>query len=276
MKNAQLKLCLTILLSALLVGCFENKRDTKQLCAATPELRCDELNINDGQCRITRTDLIWHRRTVLRDPSDVNKIKEYQLTQEYRLCMEVAAQLQPIDKPLMKQRRFESLVNAGNNLDRISNELHQFRTPEALYFLWSQNNDKDARREFLQMERSPELQTARLQYALATFYTDVDQNKTLKLLNRALELTSGPKQLNTEILESLASINQLINQKERSYIWAMVAKEFNVPIVDQDQLALLYHFDDTKMDQLNEIVSDVISAINKGKYRSDIIPDPIN
>ncbi|MHA2939935.1 DUF2989 domain-containing protein [Vibrio sp. RC27] len=275
MINAQLKLCLIVILSVLLSGCFENKRDTKQLCAATPELRCDELNINDGQCRITRTDLIWHRRAVLRDPSDINKIKEYQLTQQYRVCLEVAAQLQPIDKPLLKQRRFEALVNASKNLDKLTNELHQFQTPEALYFLWSQNNDKEARREFLQMERSPSLQTARLQYALATFYIDIDPHKTVKLLNRALELTTGPKELNTEILQSLASINQLIERKELSYVWAMVAKEFGVPIVEQDQLDLLYNFDDNKLDQLDDIASDVTSAINQGKYRSDIIPDYI-
>lgn len=276
MNKTQLKLSLLCAITALLSGCFENKRDTDQLCAENPALRCDELNIDDGQCRISRTNLIWHRQDVLRDPSDINKIEEYQLTQEYRTCLEVAAQIQPLNKDLIKQRRFNALISSGENLERLTEELREFHTPEALYFLWSQHNDKAALRAFLQMENAPELQTARLQYALATFYVDVDPNKTLELLNRALELSNNPKQLNVEILQSLASINQLIKRKEHSYIWVNVAKEYGVPIVEQKWLDLLYNFDQDKRKQLDEIAEQVSRAVGRGQYRNTIIPDYIN
>ena len=276
MNNALLKLSLILSSAIALVGCFENKRDTDQLCASTPELRCEELNTNDGQCRITRTDLIWHRQSVLRDPSDINKIKEYELTQKYRVCLSVATQLQPIDKPILEQRRFNALVSSGETLERLTEELYQFHTPEALYFLWSQTNDKDALREFLQMEHSETLQTTRLQYALATFYVDVDPNKTIVLLNRALELSNDPKTLNLEILESLASVNQLIKRKERSYIWAMVAKAYNVPIVEREWLDLLYSFNEDKIKQLDDIAKEVVNAIGANNYTKNLIPDYIH
>jgi hypothetical protein len=276
MNKTQLKRSLFIATIALLVGCFENQRDTDQLCADNPELRCDELNIDDGQCRISRTNLIWHRQDVLRDPSDINKIEEYQLTQEYRTCLGVAAQIQPLNKDLIKQRRFNALVMAGHNLEKLTDELREFNTPEALYFLWSQHNDKLALKSFLQMENSPELQTARLQYALATFYVDVDPDKTLVLLNNALELSDDPKQLNVEILQSLASINQLIKRKELSYIWVNVAKKYGVPIVEQKWLDLLYNFDQEKRKQLDDIAEQVSRAIGKGQYRKTMIPEYIN
>jgi hypothetical protein len=276
MKNTRLKQSLILTITVMLMGCLENQRDTDQLCAETPELRCDELNIDDGQCRVTRTNLIWHRQDALRDPNDLNKIKEFQLTQQYRTCLEVAAQIQPLDKDLTKQRRFDALVAAGNNLEKLIQELNQFHTPESLYFLWSQNNDRNALREFLQMENSPELETARLQYALATFYVDIDAEKTLVLLNNALELSDDPKQLNVEILQSLASINQLLKRTEHSYIWAIVAKAYGVPIVEQKWLDLLYNFDQDKREQLDELADLIISAIRKGQYRRNIIPDYLN
>ncbi|MFA0521765.1 DUF2989 domain-containing protein, partial [Vibrio sp. 10N.222.55.E8] len=87
----------------------------------------------------------------------------------------------------------------------------------------------NARRHFLQLEGTEALNTAEMQYALATFYTTRDYAKTLKLLNNALTLTHD-QPVNTEIFKSMASINHKLGHKEKAYVWAMVAKEFNVPI----------------------------------------------
>jgi hypothetical protein len=276
MNRPQQKTLLLLLTSSLLLsGCFENRRDTDKLCANNPALKCEELNTDDGQCKITRTDLIWHRQEVLKSPTDLNKITEYHLTQKYQICLEVAAQIQAIDQTELKQRRFNALVNAGKNLERISTELAEYHTPEALYFLWSQNNDAGARREFLQMEGSSQLETARLQYALATFYIDRDHNKTVTLLNHALELSHDPKTLNLEIIQSLASVNQFLHYKERAYIWAMVAKSFDIPIIEEGAFARLYPFNEEKLDQLNQISEQVTDSINNGQYRANLIPNYI-
>ncbi len=275
MNKQQLKPLVLFCVSSLLSGCFENKHDTDRLCANRPELKCEELNIDDGQCRISRTDLIWHRLNVIKDPSDQNKITEYKLTQKYRQCLEVAAQIQAIDQSALIQNRFNALVNAGNNLDRISKELAEYHTPEALYFLWSQNGDSAARREFLQMEGDSLLNTARLQYALATFYIDKDHVKTLDLLNNALELSTDEDTLNLDIIKSLASVNQFLRHKERAYIWAMVASSFNIPIANKESLNLLYQFDNDKYKKLDEIADEVSDAIKDGKYKRKLIPDYI-
>ncbi|MCE0492919.1 DUF2989 domain-containing protein [Vibrio salinus] len=262
--------------AGLLSGCFEDRRNTEQVCADHPLLKCEELNMDDGQCRIPRTNLIWHRLDVIKKPTDLSKIKEYKLTQAYKKCLEVAAQIQPIEQAELKRRRFNALVNSGANLKRLENELKKYKTPRSLYFLWSQIGDLDSRRRFLQLEGTKELETPYLQYALATFYIDRDPEKTVKFLNHSLELTHSSKNLNLQVIESLASLYNLMKEKEKSYIWAKVSKEFGAAVADDKQLFLLYGFDEKRKDQLDVIAEQVIDAINDGEFHSTLIPKNLN
>lgn len=269
MKIAKLLIALPSLI--VLSGCFEDRRNTEQLCNDHPELRCEKLNINDGQCRLPRTDLIWHRFEVHKNGSDANKIKEYALVSEYKRCLELASQIQPIDQNNVKQKRFDALMHSSEEQERIVSELSLSRSPETLYFLWSQTGDEDAQREFLQMEGSPKLETAEMQYALATFYTNRSQEKTLQLLNHALEL-SGRSNINTEIFKSLASTYYKENQRELAYIWAKVAESFEIQIVSDKELQLLYGFNKDKFQKLDAIADDVEEMVRAGKYMQSSLP----
>jgi len=272
MKSIKIAICLVVPIA--LSGCFENRRSTDKLCAENPVLQCERLNVGDGQCRLPRTDLIWHKYDALKDPSISNKIKQHTLTREYRRCLELASQIQTIDQTELKQKRVNALVNAADDMERLVEELKQNRTPESLYFLWSQEGDHQARREFLQMEGQPELETAQMQYALATFYITRDREKTLKLLNHALEL-SEPDNVNVEVLKSLASTYHGAGDRERAYIWAMVGKEFNVPIASESELALMYGFDQDKFERLDLIAEKVTDALEEGQYTPHTIPDSL-
>ncbi|NMU84730.1 DUF2989 domain-containing protein, partial [Vibrio parahaemolyticus] len=76
------------------------------------------------------------------------------------------------------------------------------------------------------------LNNAEMQYALATFYTNRDTKKTLDLLNSALSL-SDEDNINPVILKSMASTHQGLGDKAQAYLWAMVAKRFDVPLADE-------------------------------------------
>lgn len=254
-----------------LVGCFESNKNTEQLCSSNPSLQCERLNMGDGQCRIPRTDLIWHRFEVHKNPSDENKIKEYLLLAEYKKCLELASQIQPIDQSGLKQRRFNALVNASDDLDSIVATLEKSNSAEAYYFLWSQTGSDQARRSFLQLEGSPALETAEMQYALATFYTSRDQNKTRALLLRALELTNR-NTINTEVFKSLASTTYRLGTKKEAYIWTMVAQRFEVPIASTSELQLLYGFDKSTYQQLDDIAEQLEDAINSGTFSAKMVP----
>ncbi|WP_162046762.1 DUF2989 domain-containing protein [Vibrio taketomensis] len=267
----KLKLVSILSVSVALTGCFEGRKNTEQLCESNPALNCNALNIDDGQCRLPRTDLIWHRFEIQKNPSDDNKIKEYQILAEYEKCLTLAAQIQPLTLSDRKSKRFTTLMHIQEEQTRVVDELKQSTSPQAYYFLWSQEGDREAQRQFLQLEGTPALENAAMQYALATFYTDRDAEKTLKLLNRSLELDNG-KQTNIEAVKSLASINLQQKHRELAYVWAQVAAEYNVKTTDKKNYVILYGFDDDKYRQLDEIADDVHSALNKGNYRSDMIP----
>lgn len=258
----------------LLTGCLEGNKTTEELCQSQPGLRCEQLNMDDGQCRVPRTDLIWHRFEVLKNPSDSNKIKEYQLTAVYRKCLELASQITPIDQSALKQRRFNALVHSISELERIVQDLSASKEPESLYFLWSQTGNQNARRLFLQMEGTPALETAEMQYALATFYTTRDQKKTIQLLNHSLELTQRGK-VNKEALKSLASTYQGLNQMQHAYLWAMVAKEFDVPLASEKEIQLMFGFEPDEYKRLDSLADDVASSLKKGQYRSSMIPNDL-
>ncbi|EGA66949.1 DUF2989 domain-containing protein [Vibrio brasiliensis] len=263
---------LTLLSASIaLSGCFEGNKNTEQLCNDNPALQCERLNVGDGQCRVPRTDLIWHRFEVLKNPSDDNYIKEYMLLAEYKKCLELASQIQPIDQSGLKQRRFDALINSGQDLETIVARLEKSQSPQSLYFLWSQTGSDQARRSFLQLEGTQALESAEMQYALATFYTSRDQAKTRQLLLHALELTKRGG-VNTEIFKSLASTTYRLGMKEEAYIWTMVAQRFEVPIASQSELQLLYGFDSSTYQQLDDIAEKVEEMIDSGSFNVSVIP----
>ncbi|GAD74167.1 hypothetical protein VAZ01S_004_00410 [Vibrio azureus NBRC 104587] len=263
---------LPILFCLTLTGCFDGNVTTEELCQKQPELQCKQLNINDGRCRIPRTNLIWHRYEQLQDHSEASKIKEYGLLAAYRKCLELASQITPIDQSELKRSRFDALVHSINELDRIVAELQGSTQPATLYFLWSQTGDMKARRLFLRMEGTPQLNTAEMQYALATFYAKRDAAKTVELLNNALSM-SDTNNLKPEILNTLASLNQELGNKEQAYLWTMVAKQFDMPITSKDKLERMFAFKQpAKYEQLEDLAKRVAKSIKKGKYS----PDQIN
>lgn len=261
-----------IIMSAALIlsGCFESRKNTEKLCIDNPSLRCESLNMDDGRCRVPRTDLVWHRFALLQQQTDAMFVKEYQLVAEYKKCLELAAQIKPLEQSKRKEQRFISLVHANDELVRITALLQQSSSPDVLYFLWTQLSDNQAKRRFLQLEGSPTLDTAQLQYALATFYTTRQPLKTIELLNRSLELTK-PNEINVDVITSLASINYRIDAREKAYIWATVAKRFDAPTADDTNFKLLYGFPEEKYQQLDHIAQQVYSAITSGNYNRNLL-----
>ncbi len=256
-----------------ITGCFERKVNTEQLCQKNPQLRCEHLNMDDGQCRIPRTDLIWHRYEQLSKLTESSQIKEYGIVAEYRKCLELASQITPINQSELKRQRVDALVHSVNELERIVTELKSSQEPETLYFLWSQTGDPQARRQLLQMEGSPKMNTAEMQYALATFYTNRDTLKTLNLLNNALTL-SNKDNLDPVIIKSMASIHQKLGDKKRAYLWAMVAKEYDLPVADEKQLKRMFTFSEPdEYQRLDSLAKSIASSIEKGNFSPNLIPE---
>ncbi len=257
-------------------GCFEAHVSTDKLCEKRPDLQCEKLNINDGQCRVERTNLIWHRKESLKDASAENKIAEYNLMSKYRQCMELATQITPIGQEELKRTRLNALVYSIKELDSLIKQIRNYNDAESLYFLWSQTGDNAARDKFIQMEGSPALETAHLQYALATYYTNRDPIKTIHLLNHSLELTKKGDKINTDALQSLASLNQKQKRRERAYVWTMVAKNFQVTVAAHGQLKMLFPFTEIRFKELDDVAKTITNALKSGSYKASMLTQDIH
>ncbi len=87
---------------------------------------------------------------------------------------------------------------------------------------------------------------------------------------------SNEDNLNPEILKSLASINQGQGNKAQAYLWAMVAKRFDVPLADEQQLKRMFNFaQPEKYEQLDDLAKSISKAIEKGNYSPRMIPSDL-
>ena len=261
---------ITLLLSA----CFDSKVTTEQLCADHTALQCEELNMRDGQCLRQRDTLILSRFNVLKSNDDLDKLKTIKATHEYQTCLTSAAQIQPITAKGIKSKRSEALLHTYDAIDALSLELQDSKEPKVLFYRWV-TGDKAALREFLQLEGTQKLESTELQYALATFYTQRDGNKTILILNHALEILTEQDYQNgmhTIVIKSLASLNHKESNKEYAYIWALVGKGFELQVASEKQLDLLYSFTEEEKERLSRISETIQESIETQTFASSLLP----
>lgn len=258
----------------LLSACFASKPTTKQLCEDHEALQCAQLNMNDGQCRSQRDALILNRFDVLKSNNDLDKLKTLKATHQYQICLTSAAQIEPITAKEVKTQRTESLLDTYDAIDALTVELKDSKEPKVLFYRWI-TGDKDALRSFLQLEGTNALETTELQYALATFYTLRNGNKTILILNHALELLTEQDYDNNQhtiIIKSLASINHKENNKEHAYVWALVGKGYELQVASEQQLDLLYQFTDAEKERLKQVSELIKENIDNLAFKASLLP----
>lgn len=260
--------------SMLLTGCFEGRQNTKKVCGDNPEL-CAELNVGDGQCRFERSDLVFQRLAVKEKPSDLNKFEELKLVKRYQRCMELVASIEPTTLKSKKTLRTEALFHAYEEIDRLNEELRDSYQPAIIYYRWS-HGDNAALEQFLKLEGTKYLETPELQLGLATYYVDKDKPKTIIILKHALALFDGKngdtrEKVLPEAIKSLATANHASQNMDAAYMWAMVGKQFNLPITNQTQLDRMYPMSPAKRKLISDVADDIASAIDDGDFQATMV-----
>ncbi|PSW12784.1 DUF2989 domain-containing protein [Photobacterium rosenbergii] len=268
MRKSARQLTLLMASLVLLSGCFERHRSTDSLCQAEPQL-CADTNLNDGQCRLQRVNLIWQRYEVLKSPTDKEKFKELKYTYDYQKCLEYAARIEPTELKERKTIRTQAMLSAYASIKRLNEELAQSNDPEILYFRWSQG-DQDALRKFLRLEGSEVMETPDMQLALATFYTTKDQEKTVALLEHALELYGSRPKIKPEIILSLATLSHQNGRTEKAYLWAKVGSELSMPVASQDKLNAFYPMSTERRSELDGQAISIAQSLRNGEFNASM------
>ena len=79
-------------------------------------------------------------------------------------------------------------MKATSQLLKLTAQSANSKHPHLLYDYWSRESSDSALKEFLQLEGDPILENSTAQYHLATHHIKRDNNKSLGLLYRSLEL----------------------------------------------------------------------------------------
>lgn len=262
-----------ILVPFLLSGCFDRYRSTESLCNDNLSL-CQALNLNDGQCRIQRTNLIWQRYTTLQDPIDKQKFKELKLTKEYQFCLEYAAIIEPTELKQRKTKRIQALYHSYESIERLNQELRLSQDPHIIYYRWSQG-DHIAKQQFLALEGNKKLEHPDLQLALAGYYIRKNKTKTLHILHHSLSLYKTNDDININILHSLATLYYQQKNIGSAYVWVEVAANYQQKKKQQTTRSTIknkFNLTDNERQRLDIIAFQIIAALKSGQYkRTEII-----
>ncbi|WP_244907437.1 DUF2989 domain-containing protein [Photobacterium iliopiscarium] len=268
-----IKMKAIILLTLLLSGCLDDYRTTDSLCNDNPNL-CQPLNLNDGQCRIQRTNLIWQRYDTLQTPTDEHKFKELKATKEYQFCLEYAARIEPIELKQRKTKRIQALYHSYDNIKRLTQELESSKNPHIIYYRWSQG-DKIAKQQFIALEGDKKLEHPELQLALAGYYVNKNKNKTLKILHHSLSLYQEKDYININILHSLSTLYYQQHNMAAAYVWTAIATE-QQPNNTVKKITINNQFNLThnERQQLDITAMKISAALKSGQYSHTEISDP--
>ncbi|BBN81281.1 hypothetical protein PA25_12660 [Pseudoalteromonas sp. A25] len=254
-------------LSVLLLAGCDNPLTLNQVCDETPGF-CSDLN-TDSHCREERANVIMARYGEYKQPTDENKYELLRLFEKYDKCVSRAAKIEHIKLKEKTTSRVEGHLTSLKEINRIFKETEETSHPGLLYYHWSRNNNKIAMNKLLNMQDQSEVRNdPEIQLFLATFYAKVDDEKTIDLLYRVLELNQAGEQPAPEVYETLASIFYKQEKFKHAYTFAKIAKLSGYQNVDilpiEHQLTSL----GKSLDPYDDLAEQTYTQIMNGQFVS--------
>ncbi len=258
-----MKKLLLLLLPIFLLGC-ENEDRVRNICKNAPQL-CNDLN-SDGWCRFERTDVIRNRFFLQESLTDLNKYNLLESFQIYRVCIELAAQIEPKKNKDRKTQRVQGYLTADREIERLIEETKDSKQPHLAYYHWRVMGSEKAKQNFLSLEHSDELKQPDLIVALATYYFEDEPEKTIQLLYKAI-IAYDDNPIPAKVFESLTTLHLKLKHYNQAHVWAMISKELGSKSIDDSMIERYHRFTKEEISELNDKADELLSKINKGKFK---------
>ncbi|WP_158587085.1 DUF2989 domain-containing protein [Motilimonas pumila] len=255
-----------VLLGATLLatGCF-NKTTTKAICEKSPEL-CQGLN-TDGWCKAERREVILKRQNYANESSELNQYYILRSFIDYKQCIEIASNVEPIHAKHKKTERVEGFITAVNEIERIDKATQHSELPQLAYYHWLVNGDLEAKERFLAIEGTSAENDPELTLALATYYFERDSEKTIRLLYKTLRLQKDTLP-NPSIYNSLTTLYLKTKNYQAAYIWMQVAHRLGEYPINESWIDRQHKFSPEEKDKLQEMAGEVIDDIKNFQFQS--------
>jgi hypothetical protein len=256
-----------LILSVLLLSGCDDELTLNRVCSETPGF-CTDLN-KDSHCKEQRASVAIARYIEYKDPTDDNVFQLLKLFENYNECISLAAKIEHIKLKEKTTTRVEGHLTSLKEMNRIYQDTLNTSHPGLLYYQWSRNNNQTAMNKLLQMQDSPKVKSdPEIQFFLASYYAKFDDEKTINLLYRVLELNKEGDMPNLEVYTTLTSLFYKHKKYKHAYIFSKVAQlsGFNdidlIPVTQQ----LLSH--GSSLEPLNDLASQTFADIQAGEFVS--------
>jgi hypothetical protein len=259
---------LTLIFSFLLLSSCDNSKNLVELCKDNPQI-CQEFG-QDSWCKSEHINVTLARielKNIIKDLHKYNLLIAYE---DYVSCMGLASQIQYITLKEKTTMRKNNLIKAVAKLAELSHKTLDSAHPHLLYYHWSRGQNKKSLAQFLMLEGTLALEDSTSQFQLATYYAKKDNNKTLQLLFRSLELHQTNAKLIPEIFETLATIFTNRDKPKQAYIWLKIYQLATTKHDRQVKQQLKQYQSAYSLDGdfLDDVASNTLANIERGEFKT--------
>ena len=215
------KSLLLILVSFVLAGCGAKEKSLSQICEETPGI-CNDLHVM-GDCRYNRASLIRSRYNHLQEPNDNNIKVLLEELDAYKICLAPTLQIAYKRYKDRKQKRLDNYLLSQKIIEQLLKDSVGTQDPNLAYYLWTNFNDLQAKKVFLNAASDPNLKDPSVLAKLAVYYSADEPQRSLDFYYKALRESKNMKQLPKNIFLQLVSFFFRNHKYEETYIWAKIA-----------------------------------------------------
>lgn len=264
MQRLLSSLSLLILLSA----CGEKELNITQVCQDKPGL-CTDL-VEDGHCRVERSETILARFGEQKLPSDANKYRLLLDFEKYSKCMELAKGIEHIKLKEKTTARVNSYMVSLNEIKRLTDETVTSDYPGLLYYHWSRHQSQTHLEKFEQAAKAGQLNTPDLKFALARYYIEKDKKLAITTMLDALKLYKAGDVVDTDIYTSLTTLYFKQNKLAESYHWALVAQAAGVERIEFDMILKSAKDNALDKDKIETLADETIASLELGQFKAPV------
>jgi hypothetical protein len=252
----------------LLSACGEKELNITQVCQEKPGL-CTDL-VEDGHCRVERSETILARFGEQKLPSDANKYRLLLDFEKYSKCMELAKGIEHIKLKEKTTARVNSYMVSLNEIKRLTDETVTSDYPGLLYYHWSRHQSRPHLEKFEQAAKAGQLNTPDLKFALARYYIERDKSLAITTMLDALKLYKAGDVVDTDIYTSLTTLYFKQNKLPESYHWALVAQEAGVERIEFDMILKSAKDNALDKDKIETLADETVAGLEVGQFQPPV------
>lgn len=256
-----------VLLGLLVLSGCEDPSTLTKVCEETPGL-CSDLN-KDSHCKHQRSDVIFSRFHEYKKPNDENKYQLLKDFEQYDKCVARAAKIEHIKLKGKNTSRVEGHLTSLKEMTRLYQDTEDTNHPGLLYYHWSRNNSQSALTKLLSLENDESVSTsAEMQFFLASYYIKFDEEKTIDLLYKTLELNKPGQIPNPEVYTTLVSLFYKHEKYKHAYTFARVAELSGIENIAMFPIENKLTATGKDLDSLDELAKQTFDSVKNGRFVS--------